>query len=41
MPFGLPSPVGPSQPVRAWQSWLGEQLPLLPVVASNRADACC
>ena len=29
VPFGVPSPVGPSQPARAVHSWDGEQVPLL------------
>lgn len=36
-PFGVPRPVGPSQPARAVHHWLGEQLPLLPDVTSKRS----
>src|SRR5512142_587153 len=35
VPFGVPSPVGPSHPVPAWQIGV-PQLPLLPLVMSNR-----
>ena len=35
VPFGVPSPVGPSQPTRAVHSWLGEQVPLEPEVTSK------
>lgn len=36
-PFGVPRPVGPSQPVPALHCWLAEQLPLLPAVTSFRS----
>ncbi len=35
VPFGVPRPVGPSQPTRALHHWEVEQLPLLPDVTSN------
>ena len=35
-PFGVPSPVGPSQPDLALHHWVVGQLPLLPDVTSNR-----
>jgi hypothetical protein len=33
-PFGVPIPVGPSQPARAWHTGI-PQAPLLPLVTSN------
>ena len=36
VPLGVPRPVGPSQPVRALHHWVVGQVPLLPVVTSNR-----
>ena len=36
VPFGVPRPVGPSQPVRALHHWVVGQVPLLPAVTSNR-----
>jgi len=36
-PFGVPRPVGPSQPVRALHHWVVGHDPLLPLVTSNRA----
>ncbi len=38
-PFGVPRPVGPSQPTRAWHSWVGEHEPLEPVVTSKKVLA--
>ncbi|WP_158702136.1 hypothetical protein [Kitasatospora sp. MMS16-BH015] len=38
-PAGVPSPVGPSQPVRALQTWV-PQVPLLPLVTSLSAEVC-
>ena len=40
VPFGVPSPVGPSQPAPAWQSTAGVQAPLLPLTTSNRLPVC-
>ncbi len=40
MPFGVPRPVGPSQPVRALHHWVVGQLPLLPDVTSKSDEAC-
>ena len=39
-PFGVPRPVGPSQPVPAVHSTPGEQVPLLPDVTSYRLEVC-
>ena len=36
VPFGVPRPEGPSQPARAWHHWVVGQVPLLPLVTSNR-----
>jgi hypothetical protein len=36
VPFGVPRPVGPSQPTRALHHWLVVQVPLEPDVTSNR-----
>jgi len=36
VPFGVPRPVGPSQPVPAVHSTAGRQVPLLPDVTSKR-----
>src|SRR5690242_19739146 len=38
VPFGVPSPVGPSQPVLAVHQ--DAQVPLLPDVTSNSPDGC-
>jgi len=38
-PFGVPRPVGPSQPLPAWHHRLGEQEPLEPLVTSFSALA--
>ena len=38
MPFGVPSPVGPSQPATAWHHFVVEQEPLLPLVTSKSDD---
>jgi hypothetical protein len=35
VPLGVPSPVGPSHPVRALHHWVVGQLPLLPDVTSK------
>src|SRR5262249_54160270 len=40
VPFGVPRPVGPSQPALALQSCDVLQLPLLPEVTSNNEEAC-
>jgi hypothetical protein len=40
VPFGVPRPVGPSQPVPAWHHYDVGQVPLDPVVTSYRATAC-
>ena len=40
VPFGVPSPVGPSQPAAAVHSNDGEQVPLLPLVTSLRLPVC-
>lgn len=39
-PFGVPRPVGPSQPVRALHHWVVGQEPLLPLVTSNSELTC-
>jgi hypothetical protein len=39
-PFGVPRPVGPSQPVRALHHWVVGQVPLLPLVTSNSEPGC-
>ena len=39
-PFGVPRPVGPSQPAPAVHQTLVLQVPLLPVVTSCSPDAC-
>jgi len=40
VPFGVPNPVGPSQPAPAVHCTAGEQEPLLPLVTSNRLAVC-
>lgn len=40
VPFGVPRPVGPSQPTRAVHSCDGEQEPLLPEVMSKKLLEC-
>ena len=39
VPFGVPSPVGPSQPVRAVHHWAGLHEPLFPEVTSFSDEA--
>ena len=40
VPFGVPRPVGPSQPARALHHCVVGQEPLLPLVMSNRLVGC-
>ena len=40
VPFGVPRPVGPSQPERALHHWVVGQVPLLPLVMSLRLLVC-
>src|SRR6266702_3644379 len=40
VPLGVPRAVGPSQLLAAWHHWLVGQVPLDPVVTSNRAEVC-
>ena len=40
VPLGVPSPVGPSQPVREVHHWVVGHVPLLPLVTSNSDPVC-